>query len=173
MAKKSAKARCPVCGAEVEDHDFRGSRAGRKVLKCPNCHNTLEWKRPWWQKFNPVHWILGYVPAWVTTIFGRPEPNSPYAHVYHIVAEISIALAVATAAGMILDKMAGQPTLVLSSRAYEPTVLDRLKEQRKQQKELRALRVDPNYVPPEFARSRSILGLESSTDQPSKWRFWS
>lgn len=106
MAKKFAKARCPVCGFEVEDHDFRGSKVGRKVLKCPNCHNNLEWKQVWWQKFNPVHWVLGYVPAWVTAILGRPQPNSPYSHFYHVVTEISIAFAIATAAGIVLDKVA-------------------------------------------------------------------
>jgi hypothetical protein len=174
MAKKSAKARCPVCGFEVEDQDFRGSRGQRKVLRCPHCHNHLEWKRPWWQKFNPVHWFLAYVPAWVTAIFGRPAPNSPYQHLYHVVAGIGIACAFATAVGVMLDKIAGtQPELVLSNRPYEPTMLERLKKNREEQKQLKALRVDPNYVPPEFARGRSVLRLESSTGQPLKWRLWS
>ena len=173
MAKKSAKARCPVCGFEVEDQDFRGSRGQRKVLRCPHCHNHLEWKRPWWQKFNRVL-VFGVRAGVGYGDFRQASAKFACQHLYHLVAGIGIACAFATAVGVMLDKIAGtQPELVLSSRPYEPTMLERLKKNREEQKQLKALRVDPNYVPPEFARGRSVLRLESSTGQPSKWRLWS
>jgi hypothetical protein len=162
---KIGKAPCPVCGQEVVDPDFASNRARGAGLRCANCRTSLQWVRPFWQRFHFIYFVFAAIPDWIRVVAGTPPHGSPLRRFYIFAGGVAFLFGGISLAGALLEKMGIVPIRLKSTSLpyeYLSSHSAKLKEQRDLLTRAPRLQINPRRVQPSFLRGRSILFPDDS-----------